>query len=161
MGKITVKAARVNAGLTQEELANKMGVHRSTISSWETNPSTMQIKDAELLCKILNIPISNIFFGCDSTKCWIIIDNHRKEHGMDKDKNSFFSTISGSFMGCVGAYGLLNYEKFAEKHSWFLSIFGLVTALIAIGYITSLITKHKLANRNSKCHKWGNCNKFC
>lgn len=79
MSKITVKAARVNAGLTQEELANKMGVHRSTISSWETNPSTMQIKDAELLCKILNIPISNIFFGYYSTNCWIIIDNHRKE----------------------------------------------------------------------------------
>ena len=72
MSKITVKAARVNAGLTQEELANKMGVHRSTISSWETNPSTMQIKDAELLCKILNIPISNIFFGYDSTNCWLI-----------------------------------------------------------------------------------------
>ena len=71
MGKITVKAARVNAGLTQEELANKMGVHRSTISSWETNPSTMQIKDAELLCKILNIPISKIFFGYDSTNCWV------------------------------------------------------------------------------------------
>lgn len=62
---------------------------------------------------------------------------------MDKDKNSFFSTISGSFMGCIGAYGLLNYEKFAEKHSWFLSIFGLVTALIAIGYITSLIAKRQ------------------
>lgn len=72
MGKITVKAARVNAGLTQEELANKMGVHRSTISSWETNPSTMQIKDAELLCKILNISISKIFFGCNSTNCWEI-----------------------------------------------------------------------------------------
>lgn len=72
---------------------------------------------------------------------------------MDKDKNSFFSTISGSFMGCIGAYGLLNYEKFAEKHSWFLSLFGLFIALIAIGFLTSLITKHKLANRNSKCHK--------
>lgn len=81
MSKITVKAARVNAGLTQEELANKMGVHRSTISSWEANPSTMQIKDAELLCKILNIPISNIFFGYDSTKRWIIINNHSKERG--------------------------------------------------------------------------------
>ena len=69
MGKITVKAARVNAGLTQEELANKMGVHRSTISSWETNPSTMQSKEAELLCKILNISISKIFFGCNSTNC--------------------------------------------------------------------------------------------
>lgn len=65
---------------------------------------------------------------------------------MDKEKNSFFSTISGSFIGCVGAYGLLNFGNFAEKHSWFLSIFGLVTALTAIGYITSLITKHKLTD---------------
>lgn len=65
---------------------------------------------------------------------------------MDKEKNSFFSSVSGSFTGCIGAYGLLNFEKFAEKHSWFLSIFGLVTALIAIGYITSLITKHKLTD---------------
>lgn len=65
---------------------------------------------------------------------------------MDKDKKSFFSSISGSFIGCIGAYGLLNFEKFAEKHSWFLSIFGLVTALTAIGYITSLITKHKLTD---------------
>ena len=63
---------------------------------------------------------------------------------MDKGKNSFFSITSGSFIGCIGAYGLLNFEKFAEKHSWFLSIFGLVTALTAIGYITSLVTKHKL-----------------
>lgn len=65
---------------------------------------------------------------------------------MDKDKNSFFSSISGSFIGCIGAYGLLNFEKFAEKYSLFLSIFGLVTALTAIGYITSLITKHKLTD---------------
>jgi hypothetical protein len=65
---------------------------------------------------------------------------------MDKEKNSFFSTISGSFMGCIGAYGLLNYEKFAEKYSLFLSLFGLFIALIAIGFLTSLITKHKLTD---------------
>ena len=85
MGKITVKAARVNAGLTQEELANKMGVHRSTISSWETNPSTMQIKDAELLCKILNISISKIFFGCNSTNCWAIKLERRRNKWMQKN----------------------------------------------------------------------------
>ena len=65
---------------------------------------------------------------------------------MDKDKNSFFSSVSGSFMGCIGAYGLLNYEKFAEKYSLFLSLFGLFIALIAIGVIVCLITKHKLTD---------------
>lgn len=65
---------------------------------------------------------------------------------MDKDKNSFLSTISGSFIGCVGAYGLLNFEKFAEKYSWFLNLFGLIIALVAIGVIVCLITKHKLTD---------------
>lgn len=72
---------------------------------------------------------------------------------MDKEKNSFFSTISGSFVGCIGAYGLLKYEKFAEKYSLLILSFGLFVALIVIGYLTVLITKHKLTNRNSECHK--------
>ena len=61
---------------------------------------------------------------------------------MDKEKNSFFSTISGSFVGCIGAYGLLNYEKFAEKHSLLILSFGLFVALIAIGFLASLVAKH-------------------
>lgn len=65
---------------------------------------------------------------------------------MDKDKNSFFSITSGSFIGCIGAYGLLNFEKFAEKYSWFLNLFGLFVALVAIGVIVCLITKHKLTD---------------
>lgn len=69
MNRMTIKAARVNAGYTQEELANKLGVHRLTISSWESEPSTMKIKDAEALCKVLNITIDQIFFENNSTKC--------------------------------------------------------------------------------------------
>ena len=65
---------------------------------------------------------------------------------MDKDKNSFFNTISGSFVGCIGAYGLLNYEKFVQKYSLLISFFGLFVALIAIGYLAILITKHKLTD---------------
>ena len=65
---------------------------------------------------------------------------------MDKDKNAFFITISGSFVGCIGAYGLLTFEKFAEKYSWFLYLFGWFVALVAIGVIVCLITKHKLTD---------------
>ncbi len=35
MAKISMEAARVNAGYTQEELAQKMGVSRTTINAWE------------------------------------------------------------------------------------------------------------------------------
>lgn len=60
--KLTLKAARVNAGLTQEELAKKANVSRNTVSTWENEPSSMKIKDAELVCTILNVPINYIFF---------------------------------------------------------------------------------------------------
>lgn len=63
MGKISLKAARMISGLTQDELANRMNVHRATISAWESNPSAMKIKDAEEICAILNININDIFFG--------------------------------------------------------------------------------------------------
>lgn len=65
---------------------------------------------------------------------------------MEKYESTFFSSVSGSFVGCIGAYGLLNFEKFAEKYSWFLNLFGLIVALVAIGVIVCLITKHKLTD---------------
>lgn len=47
MDEITMKAARVNAGLTQEQAAPKIGVSVSTIKNWEsgkTSPTVVQIK---------------------------------------------------------------------------------------------------------------------
>ena len=65
---------------------------------------------------------------------------------MDKYESTFFSSVSGSFVRCIGAYGLLNFEKFAENYSWFLNLFGLFVALVAIGVIVCLLTKHKLTD---------------
>lgn len=63
MERLNIKAARVNVHLTQEQLAKEMGVHRNTISSWESNPKTMTIEQAERISKILKLPINKIFFG--------------------------------------------------------------------------------------------------
>lgn len=35
MRKFTIEAARVTAGLTQEQLAEKMGVSRISVGNWE------------------------------------------------------------------------------------------------------------------------------
>jgi len=69
MDRLSIKAARVNANLTQEALAEKMGVHRQTIAAWETNPAAIKIKEAERLCSILGVSFSQIFFKNNSTKC--------------------------------------------------------------------------------------------
>lgn len=47
---ITLKAARVNANLTQPEAAEKLGVSTDTLRNWEkgkTFPNVQQIKNIE------------------------------------------------------------------------------------------------------------------
>ena len=64
-GKITLKAARVNAGLTQKELAEKIGKSETTIVKWENGQTgkKISIENLEKLCKILNIGFNDIFFN--------------------------------------------------------------------------------------------------
>lgn len=60
--KITLKAARVNAGLTQKQAAAEIGVAKETISSWERKksyPSTGMLQKIE---KAYHIPYDDIIF---------------------------------------------------------------------------------------------------
>lgn len=48
--KITLRAARVNAGLKQTQAAEKLGVTRDTNSNWENGknyPNALKIKEIE------------------------------------------------------------------------------------------------------------------
>lgn len=52
---ITLRAARVNAGYTQMEAANKIGVSKDSISNWERGksyPDVPQLKKIEELYKV-------------------------------------------------------------------------------------------------------------
>lgn len=63
MPKITLKAARVNAGLSQEEAAVKLGINRATLHSYEigkTTPDWDMIVEME---SIYGYPASLIIFA--------------------------------------------------------------------------------------------------
>ena len=61
--KLTLKAARVNAGLTEKQLANLMGISESTMIKWEkSNGKDMKLADFRKLCKILEVNPNDIFF---------------------------------------------------------------------------------------------------
>jgi transcriptional regulator with XRE-family HTH domain len=61
--KITLKAARVNAGLTQEQVREKTGIARSTLMRWERDGSSIQVRDLEALCKLYGTPMDCIKKG--------------------------------------------------------------------------------------------------
>lgn len=63
MVKITLKAARVNAGLTQKEAAAALNVSNKTLGSWEAGASMPNVKAVSAICALYGLEYDNIFFG--------------------------------------------------------------------------------------------------
>lgn len=59
--RITLAAARVNAGLTQLEVASLMKVSKQTICNWESGKTAPDIAQARKLSDIYKMPLDNIF----------------------------------------------------------------------------------------------------
>lgn len=66
--QITLAAARVNAGMTQEQAADRLGVSKQTIINWEKGRVVPRIPEVEMLARIYKIPQDNIFLPCYSTE---------------------------------------------------------------------------------------------
>lgn len=65
--QISLAAARVNAGYTQEDVAKKMGVTKQTIVNWEKGKIVPGIPQIDMLSRLYGIPQDNIFLPCYST----------------------------------------------------------------------------------------------
>ena len=61
--QISLAAARVNAGYTQEEVARILHISKVTLGAWENGRSEPKIAQARLLSELYNIPLDNIFLA--------------------------------------------------------------------------------------------------
>ena len=62
MSRITLKAARVNAGLTQKEAANDLNVSNKTLSNWENGVSMPKADKIDAICALYSVPYDNLIF---------------------------------------------------------------------------------------------------
>lgn len=60
--KISLKAARINAGFSQKEAANLLKVSNKTLSNWENGDTFPSAKKIECLCKLYGVSYNNIIF---------------------------------------------------------------------------------------------------
>ena len=60
MPKITLRAARVNADMTQDEAAERMGKSKQTIVIWETGKAAIRYKDLIKLSELYEMPVEYI-----------------------------------------------------------------------------------------------------
>ncbi len=60
--QITLKAARVNANLTQKEVGDSVGVGRDTIASWEAGTTFPDVLSFKKLCDMYGVSMDAIIF---------------------------------------------------------------------------------------------------
>lgn len=64
--KISLKAARVNADLTQEDTAKALKVSKTTVLNWEKGVTEPSISQARDLSSLYGIPLNYIFLPVKS-----------------------------------------------------------------------------------------------
>lgn len=60
--KITLEAARVNAGLTQKEAAEQLGISYQTLSRYENNSGIIRQDMIKKMSELYGMPVEFIFF---------------------------------------------------------------------------------------------------
>ena len=58
--RVTLKAARINKGLTQEDVARELNVTKKTVGSWEMGKTMPKIDKIESLCSLLGCKYDDI-----------------------------------------------------------------------------------------------------
>lgn len=66
--KISLAAARVNAGLTQSEVAENMRVSKTTIVSWEKGYTPIGVAELDYLSRLYDMPLEHILLPKGTTK---------------------------------------------------------------------------------------------
>ena len=61
MSQISIAAARVNANLTQKQLADILGVSNSSVVEWESGKREIPLRHLMKLAELSGLSISDIF----------------------------------------------------------------------------------------------------
>lgn len=71
MFKITLTAARVNAGFTLDDVAQKIHKTKGTIIAWEKGKTSIDVHNFKELCDLYNVPMEFIILPSNSTQSGI------------------------------------------------------------------------------------------
>lgn len=138
---------RKNAGLSQEDVSEKLSVSRQTVSKWETDQTVPELIKAKLLSQLYNVSydylISGSPVGGDVTSIEMIVD--------EIDWTSAWSKkypILASYQSIkeINAYS----EKISELYDTFQKEFGFNNTDTVLILKDILYQKYKQAKKKSK-----------
>ena len=160
---ITLKRKEKN--LTQEQLAEKIGVSNKTISKWENGKCMPDYSVIEILCKELDVTVSELLDGEENEKSIRLYDEKEiigmikdiQELKKSKDSNSsFFLIIMG--ISLLALSFCIEGSEFKDFVSGFLLGISVVEMILGIYLLGRTMNSNKviyklkvLLNRIFKC----------
>ena len=138
---------RKKAGLSQEDVAEKLGVSRQTVSKWETDQTIPELIKAKLLSQLYNVSydymISGSPIGGDLTSIEMIVD--------EIDWTSAWSKKYPILASYQGMQGINPYsEKISEMYDTFKNEFGFDDSDTVLVLKDILYQKYKMAKKKTK-----------
>ena len=86
-----IQCLRKNKGLSQEELADKVGVSRQAVSKWESEQSTPDIEKIFILCELFEVTTDYILKGIEP----VSMTNKNTMYSLYLGFALIFATIAG------------------------------------------------------------------
>lgn len=114
-----IQHLRKSKGISQEELANKIGVSRQAISKWESEQSTPDIEKIILL--------SDYF----ETTTDFLLKGKEPEHGTEKKRSAAIFSVIGTILNAMGLVSSLTI--WIERQTVYAVGIGLVIMLLGTG----------------------------
>ena len=97
---VFISKKRKEMNLTQEQLAEKLGVSNKTISKWETGKCMPDYSIVKPLCEQLNITVAELMDGSDAEEKSVrtydeeqIMDLLRRTQELERQKNILYGII--------------------------------------------------------------------
>lgn len=135
------------SGLSQEEVADKLGVSRQTVSKWETDQTVPELIKAKMLSQLYNVSYDYLISGCavsgDVTSIEMIVD--------EIDWTSAWSKKYPILASYPNIEGIEAYvEKISKMYDEFKEEFNMndLDAILILKDI--LYQKHKITKKKTK-----------
>ncbi len=125
-----IQTCRKRAGLSQEQLAERLGISRQAVSKWETGEATPELGKLAALCSVLNVSADWLLNDADS--------GPPQEEGAAKGPSPGFPDRLERLPGFIG--------RMVRKYGWLFGVYQAVmgTVLSLIGLFLILFGKRLL-----------------
>lgn len=140
-----LKKLRKDMNLSQEDLADKLGVSRQSISKWESGVVYPEMDKMVQLCKLFNVSMDDL------------LNNNVSEVNNTKQAKSSINNFIDSFFKYVNKtikmFSSMSFkEKFKCLFEQFLIVFGLAVVFLIVGLIGDILVTNLFSFLSYNAH---------